>query len=234
MTGSLNALLAATAFFVLGHFLLSSKPIRQAIADLLGTQGFRLLYSGAVLAAFVWMIQAYRAAPAVILWQPPAGFVWLPASIMPLALFLIVCGLSTSNVTMVGGEAHLKDPGARDPAPGIMRVTRHPFLWGTALWAFSHLAVNNTAADLILMGGILVLSIGGMWHIDQRRETALGAAWGPVKLTTSAVPFLALLTGRTTMDWLGIGWWRPVAALLLYAILLHLHPLILGVPAVPT
>ena len=83
------------------------------------------------------------------------------------------------------------------------------------------------------MGGILVLSLGGMWHIDQRREAALGAAWGPVKLTTSALPFGALMSGRTTMDWAGIGWWRPVIALLLYAILLHLHPLVIGVPAVP-
>ena len=233
MTGSLNALLAATAFFVLGHFLLSSKPIRQAINGILGAQGFRLLYSAAAVAAFVWMLQAYRTAPAVAYWQPPAAFFWLPALIMPVALFLVICGLSTSSVTLVGGEARLDDPGTHDLAPGIMRITRHPFLWGTALWAFSHLAVNNTLADLILMGGILVLSIGGMWHIDQRREAALGAAWGPIKLTTSALPFGALLGGRTTMDWPGIGWWRPVIALLLYAILLHLHPLVFGVAAVP-
>lgn len=234
MTGSLNALLAATAFFVLGHFLLSSRPIRQVLFDTLGTQGFRLLYSGAVLAAFVWMLQAYRAAPVMALWTPPPAFAWVPLLVMPLAIFLILSGVTTTNVTMVGGEVALDDPGARDPAPGIMRVTRHPFLWGTALWAFSHLAVNGTTADIILMGGILVLSIGGMWHIDQRREAALGAAWGPIKLTTSAAPFGALLSGRTTMDWAGIGWWRPVIALLLYAILLHLHPLVIGVAAVPT
>ena len=233
MTGSLNALLAATAFFVLGHFLLSSRPIRRVIADTLGAQGFRLLYSAAVLAAFVWMLQAYRAAPTMVLWTPPPAFAWVPLLLMPLAIFLVLAGVTTTSVTLVGGEARLDDPGTHDLAPGIMRVTRHPFLWGTALWAVSHLAVNGNAADLVLMGGILVLSLGGMWHIDQRREAALGAAWGPVKLTTSALPFGALMSGRTTMDWAGIGWWRPVIALLLYAILLHLHPLVIGVPAVP-
>lgn len=233
MTGSLNALLAATAFFVLGHFLLSSQPIRKVLLDLLGTQGFRLLYSGAVLAAFLWMLRAYGTAPVVALWTPPPAFAWVPLLVMPLAIFLMLAGVTTASVTLVAGEARLRNPGVHDLAPGIMRVTRHPFLWGTALWAASHLAVNGNTADLILMGGILLLSLGGMWHIDQRREAALGAAWGPVKLTTSALPFAALVSGRTTMDWAGIGWWRPVIALLLYALLLHLHPLIIGVPAVP-
>ena len=49
----------------------------------------------------------------------------------------------------MGGEALLSNPGVHDVAPGIQRVTRHPFLWGTALWAISHLAVNGTAADVI-------------------------------------------------------------------------------------
>jgi uncharacterized membrane protein len=133
----------------------------------------------------------------------------------------------------LGGEALLSNPGVHDVAPGIQRVTRHPFLWGTALWALSHLAVNGTAADVVLMGGILVLSLGGMRHIDLRREIALGAAWGPVALTTSALPFAALATGRTTMDWQGIGWWRPALALALYAALLFLHPMIFGVSALP-
>ena len=41
------------------------------------------------------------------------------------------------------------------------------------------------------------------------------------------------IQGRTTMDWKGIGWWRPAAALVLYAVLLHLHPRLFGVSALP-
>jgi len=97
----------------------------------------------------------------------------------------------------------------------------------------SHFAVNGNAADVILMGGILGLSLGGMKHIDLRREATLGAAWGPVALTTSTLPFAALAAGRTTMDWQGIGWWRPALALGLYAALLHFHLWIAGVSALP-
>ncbi len=233
MIGSLNTLFVATAVFVAAHFLLSSRPPRRAMTELLGVQGFRIGYSIVALAAFVWMLRAYEAAPVMEVWYPPAAFAWVPVLVMPLALLLAVCGLTTPSVTMVGGEARLSDPSTHDVAPGMLRVTRHPFLWGTALWSASHLLVNGEAANMILMAGILVLSLGGMRHIDLRRETELGAAWGPMALTTSALPFAALASGRTTMDWKGIGWWRPAVAFVLYAALLHLHPAIFGVSALP-
>jgi uncharacterized membrane protein len=233
MIGSLDTLVAATVLFVAGHFLLSSPPARRAMTELLGTQGYRIAYSVVALAAFVWMLRAYAAAPLVALWDPPAVLAWVPLVVMPVALLLAVCGVTTPSATMVGGEALLSNPGVHDVAPGIQRVTRHPFLWGTALWAISHLAVNGTAADMILMGGILALSLGGMRHIDLRREIALGSAWGPVALTTSTLPFAALATNRTTMDWAGIGWWRPAVALALYVALVSLHPMVIGVSALP-
>ncbi len=249
MTESLNDLLAATVFFVAGHFLLSSLPVRQALtsalerviagltggsASLSGAQSaFRGLYSVFALITFVWMLQAYGEAPVILLWDPPPALAWAPALVMPVALFLAVAGLTTGRPTLVGGEARLTDPSGLDPAPGVLRITRHPFLWGSALWAASHLAANGEAPNVIVMGGILVLSLGGMRHIDRRREATLGAAWGPMALTTSAIPFAALASGRTTMDWAGIGWWRPLVAVALYAVLLHLHPAIFGVPALP-
>ncbi len=232
MTGSLNLLFAATLCFVGGHFLLSSQPLRQAFTGLLGPQGFRVLYSVVILAGFVWMLSSYRAAPFVAVWEPPPALTWVPVAIMPVALLFVVCGATTPSPTMVGGEERLADPGARDLSPGMLRVTRHPFLWGTALWAASHLLVNGDAATMVLMGGILLLSLGGLLHFDQRR-VAVGGGWGPVKLTTSALPFAALATGRTTMDWPGIGWWRPLLALALYGALLHLHPWVAGVGALP-
>jgi uncharacterized membrane protein len=233
MIGRLDALFLATVLFVAGHFLLSSRQPRRAMTELLGTQGFRIGYSVVALAAFVWMLRAYAAAPVLVVWHPPAAFSWVPILVMPLGLLLAVCGLTTPSVTLVGGEARLSDPGTHDVAPGMLRVTRHPFLWGTALWAASHLFANGEAADMILMVGILVLSLGGMRHIDLRRETDMGAAWGPMALTTSALPFAAIATSRTTMDWKGIGWWRPALAIALYAALLHLHPMIIGVSALP-
>ena len=230
MTGSLDALIAATTVFVFGHFLLSSRPLRARLVRLLGSSGFLPLYSIAIAAAFLWMLAAYRAAPVLDIWTPGPVLNWGPILVMPVAIFLVLAGITTTNPTMVGGEQRIAASGPARSATGIISVTRHPFLWGTTLWAASHLAANGTAAEMIVMIGILVLSLGGMAHIDQRREAALGSARGPIRMTTSVIPFGAILSGRCKLDWAGIGWWRPAGALVLYAALLHAHAWIIGVP----
>lgn len=231
MLGSLDALFAATVLFVGGHFLLSSQPVRDRLHHWLGQQGFTLVYSLAATGALLWMAAAYADAPYQPLWNPPTALYWVPVALMPLASILVVAGISTRSPTLVGGEKYGSGP--EDPAPGILRITRHPFLWGTTLWAFGHLAANGDAASLLLFGGILVLSLGGMWHIDQKRERSLGAAWGPIALTTSVVPFAAIFAKRTRFDWKGLGVARVVAGLAVYAILMSLHPWLFGVAALP-
>ena len=232
MFGSLDALFAATVLFVGGQFALSSPPLREAAVKWLGQQGFTTVYSLAVTGAFLWMVLAYSAAPFQSVWRPPFWLYWVPVVVNPVAFVLVFAGVTTRSPTMVGGDKR-SALGPEDPAPGILRVTRHPFLWGTALWSLSHLAVNGDAASIVLFAGILVLSLGGMWHIDQRRMRSMGAAWGPIQLTTSAVPFAAMLSGRTRMDWKGLGLWRPVGGLALYAAIMHLHPWLIGVSALP-
>ena len=232
MIGSLNDLFFSVVVFVGGHFFLSSLPVRRLLIRRLGEGVFRILYAAVAGASFVWMLFAYGAAPIAEVWLPPAALHWLPALLMPIALFLVVTGLTTQSPTAVGGDRVLTEE-VHDLSPGILRVTRHPFLWGVALWAFSHLSVNGDAASLVLMGGILVLSVGGMLHIDSRRESMMEAAWGPFALTTSLVPFAAILSGRTSFDWPGIGLWRVALALVLYAVLLHFHGWLFGVSALP-
>ena len=208
MLDSLHLLFAATLIFVASHFLLSSSTLRRQVMRSLAERGFRILYSLVALVTFVWMIKSYGAAPLVDVWVPPPALAWVPILVMPFALILGVAGLTIPSPTAIGGESRLaaRDPG--NPAPGILGVTRHPFLWGVSLWALSHLATNGDAATMILLGGLLVLVTGGMVHIDRRRAAALGAAWGPFAMTTSLVPFAAIASGRTEMDWAGIGWWH--------------------------
>jgi uncharacterized membrane protein len=228
MLSGLTDLLAATAVFVLGHLALSSQPLRTPLVERLGEGGFRALYSVLVLAAFVWMLMAYGRAPRGDLWLPPAWTRWVAVALMPLASFLVVGGLTTPSPTLVGGDKAVEKAGSRTVVQGFLTISRHCFLSGTALWAILHLLANGDDATVILAGGILVLSLGGMWHIDQRREASLAAAWGPIQLTTSRLPFLAALQGRTRIDWRGIGWWRPLLALVLYLLLLLGHPHIAG------
>ena len=230
MDAALQELVLATATFVLGHLVLSSLHVRRPLIARLGENGFRGAYSLAVTAAFVWMLFAYAAAPFVPLWAPPDGMRWIPVLVMPVSLLLLVCAFTTRNVTAVGGEN--LGP-ITDPTPGIMRITRHPFLVGAALWAAAHLLTNTDAASLILFGGVLALAGAGMVHIDHRRRITMGSDWGPVALTTSVVPFLAIATGRTRPDWRGIGLWRVAVALAAYVLLLVVHQPLFGVSPFP-
>ena len=230
MIGSLNALFAATVLFVVGHFALSSQPLRMVLVGKLGETRFLTAYSALMLVVFVWMILAYINAPVDIVWRTPELWLWLPGVAMPLAIFLMVCGLSTPSPTLAG--TRLDEPG-RNLTRGIMRVTRHPFLNGISLWALVHLIVNGDSRSIILFAGMLILSVGGMWHIDKRREFHYGADWGPVMLTTSAIPFGALLARRTTMDWAGIGWWRVLLSIAIYLALVAGHGFVIGEPAWP-
>lgn len=232
MLGTANALIAATLAFVGGHFLLSSRPLRPAFQERLGERGFRLFYSAAMALALIWMIAAYRAVPFIPVWEPAPVFAWVPLVVMPFACIFAVAGLTSPNPTLVGGERFV-DATPGSPAAGMLSVTRHPFLWGTGLWALAHLATNGDLGSIVMMGGIAILSFAGMHHIDLRREAQLGATWGPMKLTTSAIPFAATLAGRTKVDWRGIGWWRPLLGLVVYAALLHLHRGLIGVSPLP-
>ena len=231
MPEAIDHLIAAMALFVGGHFLLASAPLRDPLVRRFGERGFMLLFSVVAIAALVWIIEAYLAAPYIEVWLPGPAFFWVPVAVLPFALLFAIAGVTGPSPTLAATGDSLWQ--GRDPTAGIIRITRHPFLVGVALWAGSHLLVKGDAASMVLFGGMLVLALGGMWHIDKKKEARLGAEWGPILLTTSIVPFAALATGRTTMDWRGLGWWRIALALIVYVGAGYLHPVWLGVVAWP-
>ena len=226
MLEAFDHLIAATALFVGGHFLMASAALREPLVRRLGERGFAILFSLVAVASFAWIIESYRAAPAIEIWTPAPPFFWVPVVVLPFALILAIAGLTGPNPTLPAASDEMWE--GRDPTAGIIRVTRHPFLVGVALWAGSHLLVRGDAASMVLFGGFLVLALGGMWHIDLKKAARLGPAWGPILLTTSVLPFAAIVSRRTTMDWRGIGWWRPALAIAVYAGALHLHPSVLA------
>lgn len=228
MIGTIESLALAAAAFVGGHFILSSLPVRQGLTGMIGENGFRGLYSVVAIASFVWMLYAYGAAPYVELWALNDGLRLVPIAILPFACLFAVVGITTRTPTGVGGEKLLDDP---HPVRGIATITRHPFLWGVALWGIAHMIANGDVGSLILFGGLTILALGGMAHIDHRRREAAGAGWGPVALSTSAVPFLAAIQGRTKIDWAGIGITRPLAGLAVYVVFLAAHGSLFRVPA---
>lgn len=224
-------LCAACLYFLLIHFAVSGTRLRAALVARLGEGAYRALFSLASLAGLAWMIRAYAGAPAVPLWVPLPGL-RLAAYVLVLVAFLfIVIGIATPNPTAVGAEARLAQ--GPDAVRGILRISRHPFLSGVALWALVHLLVNGNLASLVLFGSLLVLAIGGPASIDAKRRRAYADQWSAFAGATSVVPFAAIVAGRNQLGAAlrEIGPWRPVAAVIAYAVVFYLHGR-LGVPLV--
>lgn len=218
-----NLALAVLAF-VAGHFLLSSPPVRGPLAGGVGERAFSGIYSALMLAAFVWMVGAFRAAPYVPLWSVPPAARMIPVVVMPFACLLLVGSLTVRNPTLIMQSV----AASGDPAPGLVKVTRHPMLWAFALWAVAHLIVNGETAALLLFGGIAVLALGGTLAIDAKRRARDPQGFARLASHSSNLPLAALVTGRTKMRFSDVGWWRLGLAVLLYVALIGAHPFISG------
>jgi uncharacterized membrane protein len=226
MTGTLGWLSAATAAFVAGHFLLSSRPVRRTLVALAGEMAFLGFYSAVAVTTLVWAARAYAAAPVVDVWLPPVGLRHLSLALMPFACVLLVAGVSTPSPTAVA-----LDPQSlvtKAPA-GIQKVTRHPVMWAFVLWGIAHLLANGDAASMIFFGGLTFLALAGAAHIDRRRGAMLGRHWRAFADQSSFVPLAAVVGGRTRLGLAEIGWWRIAGGIALYGLLLAVHSRLFGV-----
>lgn len=226
---SILAMALSTAWFVGFHFLLS-HPLREAAVARLGSGGFRALYSIVVAIGLAWMIHAHATAPYVEVWGDTRWARHLLMPIMLVAVFLLVLGTATPSPGLAGAERARMDYAG---GLGIHAITRHPGLWGFALWALGHMIANGDAATIILTSGIAILAFGGMRGIDARKRVSHPEAYGPFIAHTSIVPFVALFERRVMIDWRKIGLWRPLVALGVYVLLLYAHPIVIGRSAMP-
>jgi len=229
MTHGLISLVIAGIAFCGSHVLLSSTGLRGSLRDQLGERGFLAVYSLTALATFAWFVMAYARAPTILLWPRQMWTALVPIVVMPLATVLLVAGYTTPNPTAVGMERAAR---ADDPAPGLLRVTRHPVMWAIGLWAASHMIANGDLRSLLFFGAFAALSLGGTLLIDRKKRLALGSNWSRLAEVTSNLPFAALVTGRTRLRWRDISLLRVIAGLLLYAVLYNAHTIIAGAPVV--
>ena len=213
----------ASAAFVATHFV-SSTPVRGALVASIGEPLYLGAYSLVSLATLGWMIAEFAHAPFVPLWHAPA-LKLVPLVVMPFALILLASGMMSRNPTAVRQERALR---AEEPARGILRVTRHPMMWGFALWSAAHLVALGDAAALVFFGAFLVLALGGTALIDARKAAALGEDWKRFAALTSNLPFRAIAEGRNRFSLAEIGWTKIGAGLALFAMLLALHPYLFG------
>jgi len=215
--------LASFAWFAI-HAFVAGSELRWWLVQRIGQRGFAAFFSLLSLGALLFLIDAYRKAPFYPLWFSPQIIHWLPLVVMPFALLLLVGAFSVPNPTAVGAEKVLE---RTDAARGVLRVTRHPFLWATALWSGAHLLVTGHVAAILFFGSLLATALRGTGSIDEKRRRTNKAEFARYAEVTSNVPFAAIIQGKNRLA-LSELWVPLVIAALLTALLLRVHLRLFG------
>ena len=184
MTPQMGLTLSALLFVGL-HFLLS-HPLRAPLVRAMGEGPFRAVYSFIALATFGGMIWFYD----IIGREPQLWAVgdahWIAGSLLMWLGAILFVGSFIGNPAL---------PGARRPSGpprGVFAITRHPMMWGFALWGIVHLMVVATAKALVFDGAIIVLALAGAAMQDRKKQGQMGArgsSWHEWSARTAFVPF---------------------------------------------
>lgn len=175
-------LVASVLAFVGLHFLLS-HPLRAPLVARVGEGPFRAIYSVIALAAFGAMIWFYGAiGPEPRIW--PVGEIhWIAGTLLMWLGSILFVGSFVGNPAL---------PGARRPsgAPrGVFAITRHPMMWGFALWGLVHLLVVATAKALVFDSAIIFLALAGSVMQDRKKQMLMGDRWHEWSAQTAFWPF---------------------------------------------
>lgn len=235
----MNSFAIALAAFVLLHVGISATGLRAMIVGRIGEGPYRIAFALASLIILAWLIFAFGAVRAdpfdpltrQPLWSPPDWLRWPAMVLVFLGFMLAVTGLFTPGPTLAGYEA--KGLALAEPARGVLRITRHPFLWGVALWGAGHLLANGERYSVMLFGALALMAVFGARSIDRKGRARNPEAWDKFAAVTSNAPFVAIAQGRNKLVLGEIGW-RALVALAVFVLIGLLHQQVIGVPAFST
>ncbi|WP_447762288.1 NnrU family protein [Sphingopyxis panaciterrae] len=189
----MSLLVTTCVLFVGTHFALS-HPLRAPLADRMGERAFLIVYSIVAIATFIMVVQAWRGMPP----EPPlwvAGdALWSFASLIVLFASVLFMGSLIGNPALPAPNAAAAAQGA---PRGVYAITRHPMMWGFALWALAHALVMPTAAQFVLSGTIAFLALAGSAGQDIKKARLMGDSWRHWAARTSFVPFARQIGGVT-------------------------------------
>lgn len=162
--------LLAIAVFLAVHALPARTGLRARGISKLGRPAYIVIYSLLSLGLTIWIYSAYLRAPYSELWARAVWQHWVPVLVMPFALVVFSVGAAIANPLSISFR---KAPAAGN-APAMVRLIRHPVLWGFGLWAASHIPPNGDVVSLILFGGLSAFAFAGMKVFDRRKQKQLG------------------------------------------------------------
>ncbi len=220
----MGELIWAVFAFVGTHFLLS-HTLRAPLVNAVGEKAFQGIYSVVALATFAWIYFAFNAAPRGIDFWPVGDTLWGMASALMLLGSILFAGSFVGNPAMPA-------PGAAEaasrPARGVFAVTRHPMMWGFALWGIVHALVAPYEASFVLTIGMIVLALVGSAGQDRKKAVLMGSAWTDWRARTSFVPFGNQLRGRSGWATAWPGRTAVLGGVVIWLGASYLHPMLGG------
>jgi uncharacterized membrane protein len=167
------SLILACVVFVGSHFLMS-HPLRTTLVKIFGNGGFLGVYSLVSLAAIIWMVMAFRAAPmGAPLWDA-GDRLWIVSSIITLIAAVLYAGSMANNPALPRPDA---DKLAVKEPTGVFHVTRHPMMWSFALWGVAHILIAPRPDVLIFVGSIIFLALFGAKAQEMKKQNTMGVDW---------------------------------------------------------
>ena len=213
-------LIIALIAFVGTHFLMS-HPLRAPMVAALGTAVFQVVYSLVSLATFAWAIFAFRHAPYSVPYWLAGDVIWWIATVLMLIGSILFAGAFAGNPALPRPDASEL---AKAAPRGVFGITRHPMMWGFALWAIVHALVAPNGATLILTSGVLILALGGSLGQDVKKAKLMGESWQGWASRTSFIPFGNQLAGRTSWKSAWPGRTAVLGGVALWLLATYLHP----------
>jgi uncharacterized membrane protein len=206
-------LTGSALLFVGLHFLLS-HPLRAPLVRAAGEGAFRGIYSLVALITFGGMIYYYR----IIGREPQLWLVteayWIAGTLLMWLGAILLVGSFVGNPALPGARR------PKGPPAGVFAVTRHPMMWGFALWAIVHLMVVATPKALVFDGAIIFLALVGAAMQDRKKERLMGETWHEWSAQTAFVPFTRGLASP--------GLFALIGGTLLLLLAAWLHPMPVG------
>lgn len=165
-------LAAACMAFVGSHFLMS-HPLRAFLLRRFRANGFMLFYSAVSLLTFAWMAFEFVRAPKEAYAWPVGDVVWIAASIITLVAAVLFTGSFVRNPSLPG----MPDAMAAQKPFGVFKATRHPMMWGFALWGVAHILVAPRFDNFLFSGSIIFLALVGAKGQEIKKRKLNGVEW---------------------------------------------------------
>jgi uncharacterized membrane protein len=174
----------------------------------LGNGGFLGVYSLVSFATLGWMVHVYGKAPTGTSLWTATDAIWIVSSLLTLIASVLFAGSLIGNPAMPNPDANAASAMAAKVPTGAFLVTRHPMMWGFALWGVAHILVAPRLDSFIFVGSIIFLALAGAAGQDRKKAKLLGSAWQRWSAQTSYWPRLSKLPKIGVRLWLaGLVLW---------------------------